>query len=126
MSDHDGSSERRATDALEVNVIGQRWAWRFEYPESGAVSSDLVLPVDRQVLLRMRSDDVIHSFWVPKFAVKKDAIPGYVNEAWTMSEKTGIFRGQCAELCGKDHAFMPIVVKVVEEAEYKTWNSNTS
>ena len=85
------------------------------------VDNMMVVPVNKKVRLLVTSDDVIHSWWVPAFATKKDAIPGYVNEIWYKVEKTGIYRGQCAELCGKDHAFMPIVVKVVEEAEYNTW-----
>ncbi len=85
------------------------------------VDNMMVIPVNKKVRLLVTSDDVIHSWWVPAFATKKDAIPGYVNEIWTKVEKVGIYRGQCAELCGKDHAFMPIVVKVVEEAEYNTW-----
>ena len=67
------------------------------------------------------SADVIHSWWVPAFAVRRDAIPGFVNEAWTRIEKPGIYRGQCAELCGKDHGFMPIVVEVKSKADYDTW-----
>lgn len=85
------------------------------------VDNMLVVPVNKKIRLLVTSDDVIHSWWVPAFATKKDAIPGYVNETWTSVDKPGIYRGQCAELCGKDHAFMPIVVKAVEETEYKTW-----
>jgi cytochrome c oxidase subunit 2 len=65
--------------------------------------------------------DVIHNWWVPDFGMKKDAIPGYVNELWFRADKVGTYRGQCAELCGRDHGFMPVVVKVVEQAEYDTW-----
>jgi cytochrome c oxidase subunit 2 len=64
---------------------------------------------------------VIHAWWVPELAVKKDAIPGFINETWTIAEEEGIYRGQCAELCGKDHGFMPIVVKVVSQDEYADW-----
>ncbi len=85
------------------------------------VDNPLVLPVGKKVRFLVTSDDVIHSWWVPAFGTKKDAIPGFVNEAQTFIEKPGIYRGQCAELCGKDHAFMPIVVKAVPEAEYRTW-----
>jgi len=85
------------------------------------VDNELVLPVNKKVRFLITSDDVIHSWWIPAFAVKKDAIPGYVNEIWTQIEKPGVYRGQCAELCGKDHAFMPIVVRAVGEQEYDQW-----
>ena len=65
--------------------------------------------------------DVIHAMWIPELAVKKDAIPGFINETWTRAKETGIYRGQCAELCGKDHGFMPVVVNVVERDEYDAW-----
>ncbi len=85
------------------------------------VDNMMVVPVNKKIRLLVTSDDVIHSWWVPQFATKKDAIPGYVNETWTSVDKPGIYRGQCTELCGKDHAFMPIVVKAVEENEYNAW-----
>lgn len=85
------------------------------------VDKPIVVPVNKKVRILTTSNDVIHAWWVPKLAVKRDAIPGYINESWFMAEKTGTYRGQCAELCGKDHGFMPIVVKVVEEAEYAEW-----
>ncbi|MGR5542718.1 cytochrome c oxidase subunit II, partial [Vibrio campbellii] len=67
------------------------------------------------------SDDVIHSWWVPDVAVKKDTIPGFINEAWTLVDKPGVYRGQCAELCGKAHGFMPIVVHAMEQDDYDAW-----
>ncbi len=85
------------------------------------VDKPLVIPVGKKVRLLMTSDDVIHSWWVPDFAVKKDAIPGFINEAWTKVDRPGIFRGQCTELCGKDHGFMPIVVEVKTESDYAAW-----
>ncbi len=85
------------------------------------VDQDLVLPVNKRVRFLLTSNDVIHSWWMPAFGVKKDAIPGYVNETWTEIEQPGVYRGQCAELCGKDHAFMPIVVHAVSDQEFKTW-----
>ncbi len=85
------------------------------------VDQDLVLPVNKRVRFLITSNDVIHSWWVPAFGVKKDAIPGYVNETWTEIQQPGVYRGQCAELCGKDHAFMPIVVHAVSDQEFKTW-----
>lgn len=85
------------------------------------VDNELVLPVGKKVRFLITSDDVIHSWWVPQLATKKDAIPGFVNETWTKIDKPGTYRGQCAELCGKDHAFMPIVVRAVEEKDFKMY-----
>ena len=85
------------------------------------VDKPLVLPVGKKVRLLLTSNDVIHAWWVPELAIKKDAVPGYVNEMWTKIEKPGTYRGQCAELCGRDHGFMPVVVKAVSEAEYLAW-----
>lgn len=87
------------------------------------VDNRLVLPVGKKVRFLLTSSDVIHSWWVPDFAVKKDAIPGYINEIWARADEEGTYRGQCAELCGKDHGFMPIVVDVVSEADYSKWAS---
>lgn len=88
------------------------------------VDNPIVVPVNKKVRLLITANDVIHSWWVPKLGVKRDAIPGFVNESYFRAEKEGIYRGQCAELCGKDHGFMPIVVKVVSEADYKSWVSS--
>ncbi len=85
------------------------------------VDNPLVLPVGKKVRLLMTSNDVIHSWWVPDLAVKKDAIPGFINEAWTQIEQPGVYRGQCAELCGRDHAYMPVVVVAMNEADYADW-----
>lgn len=85
------------------------------------VDNVLVLPVDTKVRFVLTADDVIHAWWVPALGWKQDAVPGIVNEAWAQIEKPGIYRGQCAELCGKDHGFMPIVVKAVSKAEYASW-----
>ncbi|HZW18878.1 MAG TPA: cytochrome c oxidase subunit II [Luteimonas sp.] len=85
------------------------------------VDNVLVLPVDTKVRFVITADDVIHSWWVPALGWKQDAIPGIVNEAWADIQKPGIYRGQCAELCGKDHGFMPIVVKAVPKAEFRQW-----
>ena len=132
---------------LDVMITGQQWRWRYEYlgeevsfvsslatPReqiSGAqakgenylleVDQPLMLPVGRKVRLLMTSDDVIHSWWVPEFAVKQDAVPGFVNENWVRIDEPGIYRGQCAELCGRDHGFMPIVVEAVEAEEFDQW-----
>ncbi len=85
------------------------------------VDNMLVLPTDTKIRFVITADDVIHAWWVPALGWKQDAIPGIINEAWTQIEKPGIYRGQCAELCGKDHGFMPIVVKAVPKAEYAAW-----
>nr|WP_103074939.1 cytochrome c oxidase subunit II [Lysobacter silvestris] len=86
-----------------------------------AVDHPIVLPVHTKIRFVVTADDVIHSWWVPAFGLKQDAIPGIVNEAWVNIEEPGVYRGQCAELCGKDHGFMPIVVKAVSMDEYKAW-----
>jgi cytochrome c oxidase subunit 2 len=87
------------------------------------VDNPLVVPVDTKVRLLLTSQDVIHAWWMPVFGVKKDAIPGFVNEAWFKvdADKVGVYRGQCAELCGRDHGFMPIVVRVLSKEDYKAW-----
>lgn len=87
------------------------------------VDNRLVLPVGKKVRFLVTASDVLHAWWVPDFAVKKDAIPGYINEIWTRVDKEGTYRGQCAELCGKGHGFMPIVVDVLSEADYNKWAS---
>lgn len=85
------------------------------------VDHPLVVPINKRIRFLITSADVIHAWWVPAFGWKKDAIPGYVNAGWVTIEKPGIYRGQCTELCGRDHAYMPIVVKAVTEEEYKSW-----
>ena len=87
------------------------------------VDHPLVLPVGRKIKFLITADDVIHSWWVPDLGWKRDAIPGFINEAWTNIDKPGTYRGQCAELCGKDHGFMPIVVIALPEDEFETWVS---
>ncbi len=85
------------------------------------VDEPMVVPVNTKVRLLITAADVIHAWWIPEFAVKKDAIPGFINESWFIAEEPGIYRGQCAELCGRDHGFMPIVVEVLEREEYDAW-----
>jgi len=85
------------------------------------VDKPLVVPVDTKVRVLLTSGDVIHAWWVPPFGMKKDAIPGFVNELWFKASETGVFRGQCAELCGRDHAFMPVVVEVKSKEDYAAW-----
>jgi cytochrome c oxidase subunit II len=132
---------------LDVMVTGQQWRWRYEYlGEDVAFNSNLstpraqirgdepfgehyllevdeplVLPINRKVRFLFTADDVIHSWWVPDFAVKQDTIPGFINENWVRINEPGIYRGQCAELCGMDHAFMPIVVHAMEEEDFDAW-----
>ncbi len=132
---------------MDVKITGYQWKWQYEYlgedvafmselttPEAEIyntapksqyylqeVSEPLVIPVKTKVRFLITAKDVIHSWWVPDFAVKKDAIPGFVNETWTYVEEPGVYRGECAELCGKAHAFMPIVVNVLEKEEYNSW-----
>jgi cytochrome c oxidase subunit 2 len=86
-----------------------------------SVDNPLVVPVNTKVRILVTAGDVLHAWWVPAFGIKKDAIPGFVNEMWFTAKEIGTYRGQCAELCGRDHAFMPVVVEVKSEADYKTW-----
>ena len=85
------------------------------------VDEPLVLPIGKKVRLLLTSNDVIHAWWVPQLATKKDAVPGYINQLWTKIDEPGIYRGQCAELCGRDHGFMPVVVRAVQPEEYERW-----
>jgi cytochrome c oxidase subunit 2 len=85
------------------------------------VDNSVVIPVGKKIRLLLTSADVIHAWWVPQFGMKKDAIPGFINEMWIRVEKPGTYRGQCAELCGNDHGFMPIVVEVKSQADYDAW-----
>ena len=85
------------------------------------VDNPIVIPVGKKVRFLATANDVIHSWWVPALGMKRDAIPGYINEFWTRVDEPGVYRGQCAELCGKDHGFMPIVVKAVSDSEYESW-----
>jgi cytochrome c oxidase subunit 2 len=130
---------------LTVKAIGQQWYWDYEYVEDGqsitsyilsdedakakgqprllAVDYELVVPVDTTVRVQVTADPtgVIHAFAVPSFGIKIDAVPGKLNETWFNARKEGIYYGQCSELCGKDHAFMPIAVRVVSKEQYKAW-----
>lgn len=132
---------------MVLKVTGMQWKWQYEYPGTDVkfistmstpreqinnaeakgehylleVDNPVVLPVGKKVRILMTSTDVIHTWWVPQFGVKRDAIPGFLRETWVNIEKPGIYRGQCAELCGKDHGFMPVVVHAVPEPEYLAW-----
>ncbi len=143
--------ENNDNSDVTIQVTGSQWKWNYKYFDEDIeyysvlstprdqyenqdgnsavkgenylleVDKPLVIPVNKKVRFLITSDDVIHAWWVPAFAVKQDAIPGFINEAWTNVDKPGIYRGQCAELCGKDHGFMPIVVEVKSEADYALW-----
>jgi cytochrome c oxidase subunit 2 len=132
---------------LTILVTGSQWKWHYQYVEAGIgyysnmatpleqinnieakgenylleVDNPLVLPTNLKVRFLTTSDDVIHSWWVPDFAVKQDALPGLINEAWTRVSVPGVYRGQCTELCGMNHAFMPVVVEVRPEEEFLAW-----
>ena len=132
---------------INIQVVGYQWKWEYKYLEDDInffsnlstdqdeiynlvpkgenylleVDEPLIIPVDTRVRFLITANDVIHSWWVPDFAIKQDAIPGFINTAWTRAEETGIYRGNCTELCGKNHGFMPVVVKVVEKDEYNDW-----
>jgi len=139
--------EDTSNSDMSIKVTGYQWKWHYDYLgddisffsnlqtpieeiQNKATKNDhyllevdnpVVVPVNKKVRLLLTSNDVIHSWWVPAFAVKKDAIPGYINESWFETDKVGTYRGQCAELCGKNHGFMPIVVKVVSADDYVAW-----
>jgi cytochrome c oxidase subunit 2 len=135
---------------MDILITGFQWKWKYEYlnedgenvvffsnlrtPQSEIYNSEvkgehyllevdepMVIPVNTKVRFLVTGNDVIHSWWVPALAVKRDAVPGFINETWTLATEEGVYRGQCAELCGKDHGFMPIVVNVVSKEEYAQW-----
>lgn len=132
---------------MTVKVTGYQWKWHYDYLNEGIgffsnlatpkeqiegrapksetylleVDNPMVVPVGKKVRVLVTAGDVLHAWFVPAFGVKQDAIPGFIRDTWFKAEKTGVYRGQCAELCGKEHGFMPIVVKVVEQAEYDRW-----
>lgn len=136
---------------LTIRVTGYQWLWEYEYVDSGvhfysrlsdssmrarglasvsptdvdhylrSVDNRLVVPKGKKVRLLLTSGDVIHAWWVPQLSGKKDAVPGYINDIWFNANKTGVYRGQCAELCGRGHGFMPIVVEVVTQDQFKAW-----
>jgi cytochrome c oxidase subunit II len=115
--------------ALEVNVIASQWAWRFEYPATGIVTNELVLPVNQQVLLHLHSLDVIHSFWVPEFRVKQDVLPGgpsMVRDLRVTPDLVGDYTVRCAEMCGKMHAYMESPVHVKSQADFDAWVAGQS
>ena len=113
--------EAKKPNELQVNVTGQQFAWRFEYPAEKVNSTQLYLPKDRPVEFNIRSDDVIHSFWVPEFRLKSDAVPGITTKVRLTPDTVDQYRVVCAELCGIGHATMRQVVQVVPEAEFEDW-----
>jgi cytochrome c oxidase subunit 2 len=127
---------------VTVKATGRQWFWSYSYPDSKfefdslmvqdkdlkpgqlrllAVDNEMVVPVNKVVRVLVTGADVIHSFSVPSFGIKIDAIPGRMNETWFKAEREGTYYGQCSQLCGRDHAFMPIAVHVVSEAQYSAW-----
>jgi len=127
---------------LTVKVTGKQWFWSYSYPDSKfefdslmvqdkdiksgqlrllSVDNEMVVPVNKVVHVLITGADVIHSFSVPSFGIKIDAIPGRLNETWFKAEREGMYYGQCSQLCGRDHAFMPIAVRVVSEKDYTAW-----
>jgi cytochrome c oxidase subunit II len=107
--------------ALRIGVNGQQYIWRFEYPNGAYSYEQMVVPTNTTVVLRVVSQDVIHSWWIPKLGGKVDATPGYVNKTWFKIPHAGTYDGQCAELCGRNHANMLASVKAVSPTEYETW-----
>lgn len=115
--------------ALEVNVIASQWSWRFDYPEAGVTSNELRLPDNQQALLHLSSNDVIHSFWVPEFRVKQDALPGgkeFVRDLRITPTEIGEYKVRCAELCGLNHAYMEAPVIVMARADFDAWIAQES
>lgn len=128
---------------LTIKATGKQWYWTYAYPDQGnfefdslmlqdkelkpgqprllAVDNEIVVPVNKTVRVQVTAADVIHAFAVPSFGIKIDAVPGRLNETWFNATREGVFYGQCSELCGKDHAFMPISVRVVSEQEFASW-----
>jgi cytochrome c oxidase subunit 2 len=110
---------------LNIIVDGQQYVWRFQYPRVGGKEvfayEEMVVPVGMTVTLDITADDVAHSWWIPKLGGKMDAVPGYVNKTWFKADRAGIWRGQCAELCGRNHANMEARVRAVPFDEYQAW-----
>lgn len=139
--------DTRAGADMAVKVTGSQWKWEYEYPDEDIkfvstlsttkrqidnqdpknehylleVDNPLVLPVGKKVRILLTSTDVIHTWWVPQFGAKRDAIPGFIRETWATIDRPGIYRGQCAELCGRGHGYMPVVVHAMAEPEYGQW-----
>jgi cytochrome c oxidase subunit II len=110
---------------LRIVVDGQQYVWRYQYPAQGDKTvfayEEMVVPVGMTVLLTITADDVVHSWWIPELGGKMDAVPGYTNKSWFKATKPGVFKGQCAELCGRNHANMTAQVRAVPFDEYQQW-----
>lgn len=132
---------------VNIKVTGYQWKWKYDYLDEGIsfysnlstpqdqlqnkvpkdehylreVDKPIVVPIHKKIRFLVTSNDVIHSWWVPELGIKRDAIPGFIYEAWARIDKPGVYRGQCAELCGINHAFMPIVVIAVSDQDYQKW-----
>jgi cytochrome c oxidase subunit 2 len=113
--------QRADPDAMIVKVTGQQWSWSFEYPAYGVTTTELHVPVGKQILLQMTSRDVIHSFWVPEFRPKQDVVPGRITELRVTPTLVGNYKVRCAELCGTSHAYMESPVIVSEQADFDSW-----
>lgn len=135
---------------ITIKVVGYQWKWQYQYLDQGIsyysvlstpysqilnkepknpwylleVDKPVVVPINKKIRFLVTSNDVVHSWWVPELGIKRDAIPGFMHEAWARIEKPGTYRGQCAELCGINHGFMPIVVEAVSEEEFAKWVKN--
>jgi cytochrome c oxidase subunit 2 len=118
-----GETQAAEPRALRVNAIGSQWAWRFEYPDLGINSTELILPEDRQALLTLSSTDVIHSFWVPEFRVKQDLLPGegFDRQIRITPDRVGEYKVRCAEMCGRLHYNMEAPIKILSQADYDAW-----
>jgi cytochrome c oxidase subunit 2 len=108
-------------EGLEIQVSGQQFLWRYQYPNGTFSFQEMVVPRDQTVVLKIKANDVVHSWWIPKLGGKMDAVPGYTNETWFKATKNGVFDGQCAEFCGANHPYMTAKVRVVDPAEYRQW-----
>ncbi len=132
---------------MTIKITGYQWKWKYDYPEQDIgffsnlsttrdqiddkadkskdylleVDNPVVVPVGKKIRFLVTANDVLHAWWVPALGVKKDAIPGFINEIWTQVDEPGIYRGQCAELCGKDHGYMPVVVSAVSQEDFDKW-----
>jgi len=136
-------NDRIVEPEMTIKITGYQWYWGYEYPDNGGISFNsymvpteelkadqkrllstdnvLVLPVDTDISILVTASDVIHSWAVPSFGIKLDAVPGQVNETWFRIDKVGVYYGQCSEICGKNHAFMPIEIHAVSKEEFKQW-----
>jgi cytochrome c oxidase subunit 2 len=127
---------------LTITATGSQWYWTYEYPDHGitfasiivqeadlkpgqprllTVDHEVVVPVNKNVIVQLKSNDVIHDWAVPSFGIKLDAVPGRLQQTWFRAERTGMFYGQCSELCGRNHAFMPIAIRVVSDEDFAAW-----